>query len=320
MTQDSYSQTVMQAVQKVAPAVVRVNVTRGGGRMTLWGVIPFQQEGAASGVIISPEGHILTNSHVVHGYSELEVYLSDGRVLPAKLIGDDPDTDVAVIDVEGNNLPVAELGDSDALKPGQLVIAIGNSLGALQASVTAGVISAVGRSLPSRTGRTIENIIQTDAALNPGNSGGPLVDSQGKVVGINTAIIMWAQSISFAIPINTAKWVAELLVKEGKVRRAYLGIAVQLTGLNPHFLKHHNLSSDVGVMVRGVGRGTGAERAGLEPGDIIAALDGQTIQKVDDLHHALSKIQIGQEVVVTVLREANRLELKARTGENPPVE
>lgn len=320
MTQDTYSQTVIQSVDKVAPAVVRVNVTRGGGRMTWWGVVPFQQEGAASGVIISSDGHILTNSHVVHGFSQLEVYLSDGRVLPAKLVGDDPDTDVAVIDVEGENLPVAELGDSDALKPGQLVIAIGNSLGALQASVTAGVVSAVGRSLPSRTGRTIENIIQTDAALNPGNSGGPLADSQGKVVGINTAIILFAQGISFAIPINTAKWVAELLIKEGKVRRAYLGLAVQLAGLNPRFVKHHKLPSDVGVMVRGVGRGTGAEKAGIQPGDIIAALDGQMVRSVDDLHRALSTVQVGQEVVVTVLRDADRLELKARTGESPPFE
>lgn len=320
MAQDAYSQTVMQAVEKVAPAVVRVNVTRGGGLRTWWGVVPFQQEGAASGVIISPDGHILTNSHVVHGFSELEVFLPDGRVLPAKLVGDDPDTDLAVIDVEGENLPVAELGDSDSLKPGQLVIAIGNSLGALQASVTAGVVSAVGRSLPSRTGRTIENIIQTDAALNPGNSGGPLVDSQGKVVGINTAIILFAQSISFAIPINTAKWVAELLSKEGRVRRAYLGLAVQLTGLHPRFVKHHNLPSEVGVMVRGVGRGTGAEKSGIEPGDIIAGLDGQTLKSVDDLHRSLSKVQVGQEVELTVLRDEDRLKLKARTGESPPVE
>lgn len=320
MAMDAYSQTVMRAVEKIAPAVVSVSVTRGGGRMTLWGVVPFQQEGAASGVIIAPDGHILTNSHVVHGFSELEVFLSDGRVLPARLVGDDPDTDLAVIDVVGEDVPVAELGDSEALKPGQLVIAIGNPLGSFRASVTAGVISAVGRSLPSRTGRTIENIIQTDAALNPGNSGGPLVDSQGKVVGINTAIILGAQGIAFAIPINTAKWVAGLLIKEGRVRRAYLGLAVELTGLHPRFVRHHKLSSDLGVMVRGVGQGTGAVQAGLQPGDIIAALDGQTVRSVDDLHRALSKIQVGQVVGLTVLRDVDRLELRARTGESPPFE
>src|SRR5262245_5696712 len=217
---DAYSQAVVAVAEKVGPAVVNIAVSRRATAQTPRGPRQVEANGAGSGVIIAPDGYILTNSHVAHGATRLEVTLADGRTLPAELVGEDPATDLAVIRVAAAGLPVAAFGDSARLRVGQVVIAIGNPLG-FQATVTAGVVSALGRSLRGQTGRPIENIIQTDAALNPGNSGGPLLDARGRVIGINTAVIQGAQGICFAVPANTARWVAGQLITSGRVRRAY---------------------------------------------------------------------------------------------------
>jgi Trypsin-like serine proteases, typically periplasmic, contain C-terminal PDZ domain len=259
---DAYSQAVMTVAKRLSPAVVSIKTTQEVKARTPRGIVPFDTTGSGSGVVITPDGYILTNSHVVHNTKGLEVSLSDGRSFPAQVVGEDPDTDLAVIRIPVSNLLAAELGDSAKLRVGQLVIAIGNPFG-FQATVTAGVVSATGRSMRSQTGRLIENIVQTDAALNPGNSGGPLVDSHGRVVGINTAIIQYAQGICFAIPINTARWVAGLLIKDGRIRRAYLGIVGQNKPLNRFELRQYSLSNESGVEVHQVVKDSPAEKAGV---------------------------------------------------------
>ncbi len=313
---DAYSEAVMTVAERVGPSVVNVAGVHRGTVMTRRGPMPYEAPGAGSGVIIAPDGYILTNSHVVHGARELEVTLADGRAFRAHLVGDDPDTDLAVLRIDASGLPAAELGDSDRLRVGQLVIAIGNPFG-FQASVTAGVVSALGRTLRSERGRPIEDIIQTDAALNPGNSGGPLVDSRGRVVGINTAIIRGAQGISFAIPINTARWVAGLLIKEGRVRRAFLGIVGQARPLAARTVREQRLAAPTGVEIVQVVPGSPAERAGIRVGDTIVALDGAPVSGADDVHRYLARATAGTAIRVGVLRDGQRLDIPVTLAASP---
>lgn len=297
---DVYSRVVTGVVAKVGPAVVHIRVKIKG--RTRSRMSPDEAEGSASGVIITPDGYVVTNSHVVEGADVLEVRLADGSSYAAELIGQDPATDLAMLRVSGSGLSIARLGDSDKLRVGQLAIAIGNPLG-FQNTVTAGVISALGRSLHSRTGRLIENIIQTDAALNPGNSGGPLVDSRGLVVGINTAIIQFAQGICFAIPVNTVRWVASSLIREGKVTRGYLGIAGQTVPLPVRIVRHFQLKQDTAVQVVSVTSNSPASAAGLREGDVIIALGQNPVTSVYDIHRLLTKEVIGKRLEIVLLRD-----------------
>ncbi|MBI3550995.1 MAG: trypsin-like peptidase domain-containing protein [Elusimicrobia bacterium] len=288
---DAYSEAVSSAARRVSPSVVNIEVRH--KTRTPYG--PREGGGSGSGFIFTSNGYILTNSHVVHGASRIEVALTDGVRFEAEVVGDDPHTDLAVIRVNAQGLTPAVMGESQSLLPGQLVIAIGNPLG-FQATVTAGVVSALGRSLRSSTGRLVDNVIQTDAALNPGNSGGPLVDSRGRVVGVNTAIILPAQGICFAIPINTAKVVAGELIKHGKLKRGYLGIAGQD-------------AAGRGLRVLGVEEGGPAQRAGVIEGDLVIAFAGKTLSGIDDLHAILTEGLIGARSSITVLRDGEKLAL-----------
>lgn len=313
---DAYSRAVIGVADKVGPAVVSVDVRhrverRGRGR---------EMPGQGSGFVFTPDGFILTNSHVVHGATHLAAAFGDGRQVRAELVGDDPDTDIAVVRVElpPQALAVAELGDSRALRVGQLVIAIGNPLG-FQSSVTAGVVSALGRSFRSVTGRLIDDVIQTDAALNPGNSGGPLVDSRGRVVGVNTAVIMPAQGICFAVGINTAKFVAGQLIRHGKIRRGRIGVAGQNVPLLRLAIRAHGLQSKTAVLVTGVDQNSPARRAGMKEGDIIVLVDGAAVTGIDDLHRMLVAERIGVSTVITVLRGAERLDLAVTPEESRAV-
>jgi S1-C subfamily serine protease len=303
---DSYSRAVIDVVDRVGPAVVRLAVRNGHSAR------PGQSRGGSgSGVIVAPDGLILTNSHVAGAASHIEVTTADGQDLHARLVGDDPDTDLALIRIdEPATLPAARLGDSKRLKRGQLVIAIGNPLG-FESTVTTGVVSALGRSLRSRNARLIDDVIQTDAALNPGNSGGPLVSSRGEVVGINTAVIMGAQGICFAVAANTASFVLGELVRHGRVRRAFIGIAAQQTAIPPLRRRAAGLIQESAVMIGTVEPESAAERAGLRPGDIIVALDGITIAGADDLVRALTGDKIGRSVAFDVLRGTERLTIAA---------
>jgi S1-C subfamily serine protease len=265
--------------------------------------------GSGSGVIFTPDGFVLTNSHVVHNAAAISVMLQDGREFRAQHIGDDPYTDLAVVRISAQDLPAAKLGDSQSIRIGQLVIAIGNPYG-FQATVTTGVVSALGRSLRAGRGRLIDNVIQTDAALNPGNSGGPLVNTRGEVIGINTAMIPWAQGICFSIPIDTAKLIASRLIKDGKISRAYLGIAGQVLDLARNSLHIHQLSGSRGVMVAHVEPSGPAQKAALEVGDVIVALFANRIESIDDLHRFLTSDVIGNEIALTVLRLDKKLEIR----------
>jgi S1-C subfamily serine protease len=306
---DAYSRAVTDAVERVAPSVVKIDVRQrlvggraGGGRA------PMQVGGSGSGFIFTPDGLILTNSHVVHGANSIEVTLADARRMRADLVGEDPDTDLAVIRIAAPELVPAILGDSAALRPGQLVIAIGNPLG-FQATVTAGVVSALGRSLRARSGRLMDNIIQTDAALNPGNSGGPLVNSRGEVVGVNTAVIMPAQGIAFAVAINTAKFVAGRLIRDGRIRRGYIGVAGQTAALHPRLVRAYSLPLTSGVLVLSVEPNSPASVGGVRERDIVVALDGQPVGGVDDLLRLLTERPIGTGLPLLILRGTERREL-----------
>jgi len=255
--------------------------------------------------VFTPDGFILTNSHVVHNADRIEVTLSDGRLFQAQMIGEDPATDLAVIRINAPNLLAAELGDSKSIRVGQLVVAIGNPYG-FQCTVTAGVISALGRSLRSQSGRLIDDVIQTDAALNPGNSGGPLVTSRGDVIGVNTAIILPAQGICFAIAINTAKYVAGLLIRNGKIRRGYIGVAGQNIPLHRRLVRFHNLPVESGVAVISVEKNSPAQRAGLSEGDVIVGYGDHPISSIDDLHRLLTEEQVGAKVPLTILRRSEK--------------
>ena len=285
---DAYSRAVTGAAERVGPAVVSVEVRH---RIERRGRPARELPGHGSGFVFTPDGFVLTNSHVVHDATRIDAAFADGRRLRAELVGDDPDTDVAVIRVDPVALVIAELGDSGALRVGQLVIAIGNPLG-FQSTVTAGVVSALGRSFRSVTGRLIDDVIQTDAALNPGNSGGPLVDSQGRVVGV-----------------NTAKFVTGQLIRHGKIRRGRIGVAGQNVSLARLVVRAHGLDAKSGVLVTGVDRDSPAERAGVRSGDIIVGLGGKPVTGIDDLHRLLASDRIGAQSTIVVLRQADRLEL-----------
>jgi S1-C subfamily serine protease len=299
------------ASERVGPAVVHVEVTQAphaaGGEL---------RRGTGSGFVFTPDGFILTNSHVVHGARSIRASFADGTRYDADLVGDDPDTDVAVIRIGGHQLPAVILGSSRALRVGQLAIAIGNPYG-FQHTVTAGVVSALGRSLRSATGRLIDDVIQTDAALNPGNSGGPLVNSRGEVIGVNTAIIPFAQGICFATAIDTAKWVVEQLLRFGRVRRAYIGVAGATIPLSRRAVRFHGLGAGAGVRVESLETGGAAERAGIEPGDVIIGYDGEEIAGVDELHRLLDGERIGKATRVTLLRRAQKIDLPIRAAEMP---
>ena len=312
---DAYSQAVVHASEMVSPAVVNVNVYRQGSfRQRLR---HSETHGTGSGFIFTPDGFILTNSHVIHDAAEIEVTLSDGQSISAQIIGDDPDTDLAVIRIQTSNLVSVQLGDSRTLRVGQLVIAIGNPYG-FQCTVTAGVVSALGRSLRSVSGRLIDDVIQTDAALNPGNSGGPLVTSRGEVIGINTAVILPAQGLCFAIPSTIAEFVVARLIRDGKIRRGYIGIACQNISLHRRLVRFHHLSSENGVLIISVEKNSPAKRAGLMKGDIIVNLDDYPIHTTDDLHKVLTDERIMQKTIVSVIRRTAKFSLEVVPEESRP--
>jgi len=299
---DSYSRAVITVVETVGPAVLMVARKKAGiGNAA-------EQDGAGSGVIIAPDGYIFTNNHVVQGAEVLSVTMQDGTSYEAVLVGTDPATDLAIIRANGSDLPYAMLGDSTQLKAGQLVIAIGNPFG-FNSTVSTGVVSALGRALRSREGRLIENIIQHTAPLNPGNSGGPLVDSRGRVVGINTAIIAIAQGIGFSVPAATANWVISEILVNGRVRRGYLGLAAQQRQLIRRLARWHNLDNNYGVEVVGINAEGPAARAGVARGDIIVAIGGVKTETVDDLHRTLSERSVGEPIDLVILRGQERLVL-----------
>lgn len=302
---DAYSKAVVSVAEKTSPSVVNIEVRqRRQGRRGQ----EREVSGGGSGFIFAPDGLILTNSHVVHGAIKIEVALSDGRRVPAYTLGDDPATDLAVIRIDAPNLTAAPLGDSQQLRVGQLVIAIGNPYG-FQSTVTAGVVSALGRSLRSYSGRLIDDVIQTDAALNPGNSGGPLVSSDGRVVGVNTATILSAQGLCFAIGINTAKFVAGRLLRDGRIRRSYIGLVGQTVPLPRRLTRFHELTQESGIVVISVESGSPSERSGLRPGDLIVAFDGKPVAGIDDLHRLLTDAQVGVRSTLTVIRYSEKLAL-----------
>jgi len=309
---DAYSAAVVAASERVGPAVVHVEVAQPSRPAE--GEAP--RRGTGSGFVFTPDGFILTNSHVVHGARAIQVNFADGTSFDADLVGDDPDTDVAVIRIGGHQLSTAALGSSRGLRVGQLAIAIGNPYG-FQHTVTTGVVSALGRSLRATTGRLIDDVIQTDAALNPGNSGGPLVNSRGEVIGVNTAIIPFAQGICFATAIDTAKWVVEQLLRFGRVRRGYIGVGGATIPLSRRAVRFHGLAAGAGVRVESVEPGGAAQQAGIEPGDIIIGYDGENVAGVDELHRLLSAERIGKTTKVTLLRRTQKLDLPIQAAELP---
>jgi S1-C subfamily serine protease len=301
---DAYSQAVIHASDEVGSSVVNIEVyARNGDR-----------RGSGSGFIITPDGFVLTNSHVVHGAEKIEVVLADGRRPDAHIVGDDPDTDLAVLRIFAPQLRPVRLGESRNIRVGQVAIAIGNPYG-FQCTVTAGVVSALGRSFRARTGRLIDDIIQTDAALNPGNSGGPLVNSRGEVIGVNTAVILPAQGICFAIGIDTAKYVAGWLIKEGKIRRSYIGVGGQNVPLHRRIVRFFQLPVSTGVLVISVAPGSPAARSGLREGDVMVELNGQSIPSIDTLHKQLTGDKIGRSLPLTILRGTEKVALEVAPEE-----
>jgi S1-C subfamily serine protease len=301
---DAYSRAVIQGADRIAPSVVNIEIRkeiRRGGRNG-------EARGGGSGFVFTPDGFILTNSHVVAGASEISVLLPDGRRCAARLIGDDPHTDLAVICIHAPTLVPARMGDSDRLRPGQLVIAVGNPYG-FQSSVTAGVVSALGRSMRAQSGRLIDNVIQTDAALNPGNSGGPLVVPSGEVVGVNSAVILPAQGICFAIAVNTAKFVAGKLIRDGRIHRSYLGLGGQNVPLLRRLVKFYELPTSTAVLVISVEPDSPAEKAGILEGDLIFSYEHAPIGSVDDLHRLLTEETIGRSARIGLIRRTEKLAL-----------
>jgi S1-C subfamily serine protease len=301
---DAYSAAVVGAVEKVSQSVVKIDVHQEAIKTSFR---PEQRQGGSgSGFVFTPDGFVLTNSHVVQNASRIEVTLSDGQLLAARLIGDDPGTDLAVVRIDAPDLVPVVLGDSQAIKVGQLVIAVGNPFG-FQCTVTTGVVSALGRSLRSYTGRVLDNVIQTDAALNPGNSGGPLVNSEGEVIGVNTAMILPAQGLCFATAINTAKIIAAQLIKEGRIRRSYIGIAGQTVQLHRRIVRFYNLPAEKGVLIVSVEKNSAADRAGLLAGDIIIAFNDQLISGIDNLQSLLTEELIGYKSKIGIIRRTEKM-------------
>ena len=312
---DAYSKTVTAVAETVSPAVVRIDVRRRArGRDSRDRNVPDGAGGSGSGFVFTPDGLIATNSHVVSGAARIGVTFDDGQTFQGDLIGDDPDTDLAVVRVAGHKLPAVELGESRVLRVGQLAVAIGNPYG-FQCTVTAGVVSALGRSLRSQNGRLIDDVIQTDAALNPGNSGGPLVSSNGRVIGVNTAVILPAQGICFATAIDTAKVTIAQLLRHGRVRRARLGIAGQNVLLPRRMVRHHGLEREGAVQAASIEADGPARRAGLEQGDIIVGFAGQPVAGFDDLHRLLTEETLGGRVQIAVLRRGRRVTLDIQPDE-----
>jgi S1-C subfamily serine protease len=306
---DAYSRSVIAAADAVSPSVVNIEVHQTPrGKALVDPRRPREARGAGSGFIFTKDGLIMTNSHVVHGAAEIEVTISDGGRFVADIVGDDPETDLAVIRISAANLTPARLGDSKSIRPGQLAIAIGNPYG-FQTTVTAGVVSALGRSLRSRSGRLIDNVIQTDAALNPGNSGGPLVNSRGEVIGVNSAMIMGAQGICFAIAIDTAKFVAARLIKDGRIRRGYIGVAGQNVPLHRRLVRFHDLPVESGVLVVSIEPNSPARKAGLLEGDLIIGYDRRPIAGIDDLHRVLTENAVGVTAPLTIVRRTEKISL-----------
>jgi S1-C subfamily serine protease len=301
---DAYSRTVTGVAETISASVVRIDVegepTGRGGRGR-----PSPALGSGSGFVFTSDGYVLTNSHVVSGAKRITVTTLDGNKLPAALVGDDPDTDLGVIRVYAAELVPVTFGDSSALKVGQIAVAVGNPLG-FDCTVTAGVVSALGRSLRTKTGRLVDDVIQTDAALNPGNSGGPLCDSAGRVIGVNTAMISSAQGICFAIGINTASFVVAKLIHDGRIRRSYLGIAGQNVPLHRRVVRFHELSLESAVFVVSVEADSPGARAGVRDGDLIVAFGDHPVSGIDDLHRMLTEEQAGQPTTVTILRGRDR--------------
>jgi S1-C subfamily serine protease len=296
---DAYSCAVTTAAARITPSVVNVEVRqqrRRGGEV----------RGGGSGFFFTPDGFILTNSHVVSGASQIDVTLLDGARFGAAIVGDDPHSDLAVLRISAPNQVAAQFGDSEAIRPGQLVIAVGNPYG-FQCTVTAGVVSALGRTMRAKSGRLIDNVIQTDAALNPGNSGGPLVDSRGEVIGVNSAVILPAQGICFAIGINTAKFVASRLIRDGRITRSYIGVAGQNVPLHRRVVRFYDLPRDHGVLVMSVEKGSPAERASLREGDLIVSYAGQAVGSVDDLHRLLTEEQVGAPAAIEFIRMTEKM-------------
>jgi S1-C subfamily serine protease len=311
---DAYSQTVTGVAERVSPSVVNIEIRRQhndrrAGREQ-------EARGSGSGFIFTPDGFILTNSHVAHGAAGIEVTLADGRRYEAQPVGDDPDTDLAVIRINAPNLAPAALGESQKIRVGQLVVAIGNPYG-FQSTVTAGVVSALGRSLRSSSGRLMDDVIQTDAALNPGNSGGPLVNSAGEVIGVNTAMILPAQGICFAIAIDTAKFVAGRLIRDGRISRSFIGLAGQNVPLPRRFVRFYTLPVESGVLVVSLEPDSPARRAGLSEGDLIIGFAGRPVAGIDDLHKLLTDERVGQKASLEVIRGTERRTLQIVPEEVP---
>jgi S1-C subfamily serine protease len=308
---DAYSRTVTTVAAQVSPSVVRLDVEqaqpassrrRNGPRR------PEQPTGSGSGFVFTPDGYVLTNSHVVSGARRITLSTLDGRKQPAELVGDDPDTDLAVVRVHEIDLPALQFGDSSALEVGQIAVAIGNPYG-FDCTVTAGVVSALGRSLRSRTGRLIDDVIQTDAALNPGNSGGPLCDSAGRVIGVNTAMILPAQGICFAIASNTASFVVSALIHAGRIRRAFLGVGGQTVPLHRRVVRFHDLPTETAIFVASIEANSPAARAGLREGDLLVGFDGRPIGGIDELHRLLTEDRAGRSIPMAIVRGSERLTL-----------
>ncbi len=312
---DAYSQTITAVADRVSPSVVRLDVegvrAPGPARRRDSGA------GSGSGFVFTPDGYVLTNSHVVSGASKIRLTTLEGRRIPAQLVGDDPDSDLAVVRAFTTDLPPAAFGDSSSLRVGQIAVAVGNPYG-FNCTVTAGVVSALGRSLRTPSGRLIDDVVQTDAALNPGNSGGPLCDSSGRVIGVNTAVILPAQGICFAIAINTAAFVVGKLIHEGRVRRAYLGVAGQTVPLHRRVVRFHNLPIESAVFVASLEADSPAARAGLREGDLIVGFAGQPTAGIDDLHRLLTEDRAGSSHSLEVMRGAERLTLSVEPAVRTP--
>lgn len=298
---DAYSRAVIETVRQAGPAVVHIQALTPGANGQAQG-------GSGSGFLISPDGFVMTNSHVVHGATQLHVQTSDGRITQAGIVGDDPDTDLAILRIDLPDLPYIRFAEANDVHVGQIAIAIGNPLG-FDHTVTAGIVSALGRTFPSRTGRLIDNVLQTDAALNPGNSGGPLLDTQGRVIGVNTAIIPSAQGICFAIGSKTAEFIASWLIKEGRIRRAYIGVAGQDVPIHEKVARFHQLRQRSGILVHTVQPGSAADEAGVEPNDILIWLDHEELRSVHELHRLLVLREPERKSRLTVLRRHELLHL-----------